>query len=245
VDVGSDYNDLIALKYQKSLIIGIYIAFKCHEGETERTNLERLLQALGSVDLSDDVFIVGDWNIDAVNSGSIYHEDLTKWCDQKGLSISHVGVTRARWVLDRLQESNIDFVVSNNDKFSLSKEHSTLSDHYILKLECFDYKVPPTCKRKIDFFNWRFDNKAARAFLSELLGAMPIMSLDSVEADYWIRACLIKTFRKFVKSRSLTVRNSNDVTSPKIVRLKNFRNKLRKRWSKNQTVMNYVELVRA
>jgi len=41
------------------------------------------------------------------------------------------------------------------------------------------------------------------------------------------------------------IRNSNEVTSPLIVKLKNFRNKLQKKWSKDKTAMNWVNLIRA
>jgi len=65
------------------------------------------------------------------------------------------------------------------------------------------------------------------------------------EIDYRMRASLIMTMGKFTKLRTLTVRNSNEVTSPKIVRLKNFRNRRRKVWLKNKTAENYSTFMRA
>jgi len=50
------------------------------------------------------------------------------------------------------------------------------------------------------------------------------------EFDFGIRASLTKTLIKFARSRKLTVHRQNEVTSVKIVRLKNRTDKLRRRW---------------
>jgi len=62
--------------------------------------------------------------------------------------------------------------------------------------------------------------------------------------DYGIRACLSRTYGKFIKSRELVIRDSHEVTSVKIVRLKNRRNRFRKKWLKEKTASNFVNLVR-
>jgi len=39
------------------------------------------------------------------------------------------------------------------------------------------------------------------------------------------------------------VKNANEVVSPRIVKLRNFRNKLKKKWLAEKTALNYVNLV--
>jgi len=174
-------------------------------------------------------------------------DELFEWCDRKSLVVTNQGVTRSRWVQNTLQESSLDILISNSDNFKLGKEHTTLSDHYIIKLTCRNFKVEVLRhKTYIEVTNWKFDRTIAANFLEKSLQTLPKLTKESVkEFDYGIRASLTKTLIKFARSRKLTVHRQNEVTSVKIVRLKNRRDKLRKKWGKEKTALNYVELVRA
>jgi len=225
--------------------MGFYRGFKCHDGETERSNFWRLLEAFGKADFKQNVYIIGDMNIDMSNTKSKFYDELHEWCDMKSLTISNVGVTRSRWVVDQFQESSLDIAISNTSKFVFEKEHTTLSDHYIMKLTCQDFIRPKKGKSFISVTNWNFDYLEANRYLRELLENMPLMTNYSVhEMDYGIRASLSMTYRKFVRSRELVIRDSHEVTSIKIVRLKNRRNRLRKKWLKSKTAINFVNMVR-
>lgn len=115
--LGSEFDIIIGVKMSNGVIIGIYRAFKCYESESEQNNFERLLDGLNFLNFNEDVTIVGDFNIDISRPKSRFSNNLFEWTDTKGLKISDVGVSRSRCVGDCLQESTIDFVLSNNNKF--------------------------------------------------------------------------------------------------------------------------------
>jgi len=67
--------------------------FKCYEGETERTNFERLLSSLNEISLKKEVYMIGDWNIDLENPNARFFDELNDWCDLKGMIITNNGIT--------------------------------------------------------------------------------------------------------------------------------------------------------
>jgi len=140
----------------------------------------------------------------------------------------------------------LDYVLSNSENFKVTKEYSDLSDHYVITLETYDFKKSKEKNCYINASNWNFNNVEANNYLHRMLGDLPdLTNLSSSEIDYGIRAGLTKTYCKFVKTRRLKIRNSNEVTSVKITRLKNRRDRFKKCWSRNKTAENYVRLVRA
>jgi len=98
-----------------------------------------MCDTLRKIDYTKRVYILGDFNIDMMKTSTPLREDLLEWCDLYGLRMSEIGVTRARWVAGNLQESCLDYILSNDDRFKLEKEMNVQSDHYVLKLSCFGY----------------------------------------------------------------------------------------------------------
>jgi len=246
VSVGSDFDEIISLSYNNTNFVGIYRPFKCYEGETERTNFDRLLRGLSELDLSKQTYIFGDFNIDLGRVDSKFHSEIVQFADSKALNIINLGITRARRVLDVLQESAIDFIITNSSKFKTSKEFCELSDHCVVKTHCFNFDHIIREKKLITITNWNFDLTSAKNFLKSELEALPILSSANVDdVDYWIRACLVKTSVKFVKTRQLVSRNSNEIVSPQIIKLRNWKLRLRKKWLKEKTAVNYVNWIRS
>jgi len=114
--------------------------------------------------------------------------------------VTDTGISRARWVAGSLQESKLDFVVSNDDRFTLEKEFSILSDHYLLKMCCLRYRNVIRERIKITTRNWNFDREKARTILTNYLFTLPIMSGTTVEEiDYKVNLCVdLIRFIRFV-----------------------------------------------
>lgn len=242
--IGSELNDLIALECGNAVIVALYRGFKCWEGETERSNLTRIFEALDQINYEKEVYCIGDFNIDRLKANARFSDDLNEWCDTRMIQCVSPGITRSRWVQNNLQESALDLLLTNSSRFKLEKEFSCFSDHYILKLEVRGFEKGFREKTKISWLNWKFDLSKARLYLEDLLRALPIMS-NVIEFDYGIRASILKTFERFVAEKQFSVKNSNDVVSPKIIKLRNYRNKLKKKWLVEKSAINYVNLVRA
>jgi len=186
-EIGSDFDNIIALNYNNTFLVGIYRPFKCFENESERSNFERFLNSLGELNFKSNTIIVGDFNVDISRNNSRFLPELRDWSDSKGLNIVDVGVSRSRWVADQLQESTIDFMLTNNNKFSLNKEITHLSDHYVIKLEVFTSFPILRIKKYITVRNWNFDLNDACRFLSSQLSTSLTMSLSNInEIDYRI-----------------------------------------------------------
>jgi len=246
LSIGSEFDDVICLSYGGKTIVGLYRGFKCFDQETEKSNFDRLLATLSELNFNSETFIIGDFNIDVSKKSSRFLNELIEWNDSKGLNILDSGTSRARWVDNNLQQSTIDFVLSNTNKLNLSKEFTHLSDHFIIKMNILTFLPIVRNKTWVTLKNWQFDIDKAIGFLSPLLESSLIMSLENVnEIDYRIRACLIRTQKHFVLSRKTCLNNPSQVTSIKIVKIKNWRNKLRKRWLNDRSAINWVNLVRA
>lgn len=244
--LGSEFDNIIAIKHKNLILVGLYRCFKCYENENERSNFERILNGLNNNDTNKDVVIIGDFNINLDNNNARFLNELTEWMDSRGMSVIECGTSRSRWVNNKLQESTLDFIVTNTSKCTLEKEITHLSDHYIMKAEISNYTNVVREKTVIELKKWGFDTEAANNFLVKNLEALPIMScLDVEKTDYWIRACLLRTMNEFVKSKRVVLKNSNQVTSWKIIKLKNWKGYLRKKWLREKTALNWVNFIRA
>jgi len=247
VDLGSEFDELIAIKVGRVTIVGIYRAFKCFAGETENSNFDRLLNSLSKLNFKEQIEIIGDFNINLNNQTSKFNAELRDWVQEHGLQIVDAGISRSRWVGETLQESTIDFALTNIEHVKIKKQFCDMSDHFVLFLEGRSYGPKIKVKTYREFVDWKFDQDRARDYLIGELQSKPIMSSRTsvYNLDYWIRACLIRTMVKFVRSRKITVRCPNEIVSPKIVKIKNWRNSLRKKWLKEKSAQNYVNMVRA
>jgi len=245
VEMFDDRNEIIGLSKGGHLFIGLYRGFKVFDDETECSNWERILADLGKLDFDKKVTIIGDYNIDLSKENSRFQNELKEWSFSKGLSIQEAGITRARLVNNILQQSSLDYVLTNVERLKIEKEFNDLSDHCVLKARFDKSDQVKKIKTRVEITNWNFNIEEANAFLLNELRSQPNMFVNVQEADYQIGACLSKTFSKFVKRRTVMLRDKNEVTSPLIIKLKNYRDRLKKKWSKNKNAENWVNLVRA
>jgi len=63
-------------------------------------------------------------------------------------------------------------LITNSSKFKLEKEFTDLSDHIILKLECFDFEKIVREKTVIQIRNWNFDVDRAAEYFLDLLESL-------------------------------------------------------------------------
>lgn len=115
----------------------------------------------------------------------------------------------------------------------------------MIKISLPNFKRVEKVRKEIEFVNWKFDEVRANEFLQSSLLSKPLMFEKVVETNYQIMASMLETLNKFVKRRTLIIRNSDQVTLPLIQKLKNKKNRLQKVWSKNRNALNWVNFIRA
>jgi len=244
-DLMSEWDDIIVLSSNEATFVGIYRGFKTFESETERSNWERLLHSMSGLNFNKPTFIFGDFNVDLNNPSARFYNELSDWSFERGLEMHNPGITRARLVGGVLQESALDILLTNRPQFKFNKEWSDQSDHFLIKMEFYLYNPVIREKKEITFRYWEFDQEKANSFLVNKLAVLRMSESNVENIEYGIMACLRSTQEEFVKKRTLTVRSSNEVVSPKIIRLKNWRNSLRKKWLREKTAANWVAMIRA
>ena len=132
---------------ERKLVVGAYYReFTGLDGDnTMKGQKERFAQWLQSVNKVEEegkeVLIVGDFNFEA---GKLNKEDgsslaglMTKCCNENGLDQLVKGVTRSRVMKDRIEESSIDHIYSNNKEKvrKIKVMELTTSDHRLIKCE--------------------------------------------------------------------------------------------------------------
>jgi len=229
--VNNHYNDVVVLQHGKKIFAGVYRGFKLFEAETERSNWARLFDELARIDYKNEVYIIGDLNVDIGRHDSRFHSELRDWTDTRGLNIINLGVTRRRKVLNRIQESNLDVILTNSDRFHHCVNFNDLSDHAIITANVMSHTFCEKEASSFTIFDWKFDVDAANKFLLEYFNSSPDLSSDRVsDIDYGIRAGLSITMSRFVRSTEIKIRSPTEVVSIKIKKLKNRKNYLRKKW---------------
>jgi len=247
LDIFVDTNEILGFRLKNKQIVALYRGFKLFEGETESSNWSRIITDLDKLDYKKEIIIIGDFNIDITKPYARFQNELREWTFAKGLSIIDAGITRVRLVNENLQQSCIDFALTNMNNITMEREFNDMSDHCVLKarLSVFDHEARKSQKKEITLTNWNFDLDKARNFLDTQLKSLPAMFVNVEEHNYQIMACILRTLREYVKFRVVKLRGDRDVTSPLIIKLKNHRNKLRKKWSQARNAENYVEMIRA
>jgi len=241
-------NEIIFLKSKNCWVVGCYRPFKTFDNETISSNFNRMLESLKQIPPDSPIIVVGDLNIDPYRDETNLKQSLIEWSDRKGLELIELGITRSRKVAGVLQTSTLDLVFTNIPNLKVENNFCDLSDHCVVNISVTTStnKTNQT-KKRVEWMNWKgFDGILANNYFGELINSTPsIFECHSVdEVDYRIRAGLVKTFDKFVPSRWITVRQG-EVCSPKITRLKNRKNRLRKVWNKNKTLFNWENFVTA
>jgi len=187
-------NELIYLKAGNLVVIGGYRPFKKEVGETDRTNFERMISNMNSVDFRKNVLLIGDLNIDLTKKKSRFASELTEWLDDKGLNVVEVGQTRMRRVLDVIQTSSIDLVATNMPNITVETEFNNSSDHCIMIVDIGNKKVQKTRKTKIEFLDWRnYKKEKAVEYAKSDVEPSMFLNLSTTEMDYRIRAILKDT----------------------------------------------------
>jgi len=87
-ELDNDYYEILVFKNKKTGIVvaGVYHPFKCFEGETVRTNFERLVENLTQIanNSPEGLIMIGDFNVNYENDAScplrlILEEFCTEW----------------------------------------------------------------------------------------------------------------------------------------------------------------------
>jgi len=235
-------NELIFLQKENCIVVGGYRPFKLNEGEKEKSNFDRMMACLDSVDCRKRVIITGDFNID-LEKGRFAKEMLER-ADEKGLEFPDIGVTRVRKVMDQIQKSAIDIVMTNVPELKVSKEFGSLSDHCLLKIgRQKELQIPS--KKEIEYFDWRrYDRQKATEFLKSRIEPLMFDEMNSEEADYQIRASVKDAFNQFLSVSTIKIR-AFEVVSPKIIKLKNLKKRKRKLWLRDGSPEAWVNFMDA
>lgn len=241
----NEFNDALIFQLGNVSVAGIYRGFKLFEGESESSNFLRLIGDLNKLDPNRELVVVGDFNLDQNKKEGILHRELNDWVLEKGLSILKLGITRARLVTGTLQESELDLVITNTIKLKVDREFNAMSDHCVVKTCLPKFKSVDKIRKEIEFVDCNFDVAKANEFLKQSLQSKPIMFEKVEESNYQIMASLQDTLSKFVRRRTLVIRNADQVISPLIQKLKNRKNRLQKVWLKERNAISWVNFIRS
>ncbi len=241
-----DQNELIVLKHDRNVICGIYRPFKCYLGETQTSNLNRLLTSLAGV---TDAFgkrtnklFLGDYNIHLENLSCRMRMALEAWADDGSLTQMVDFKTRSRTVEGKVQSSMIDLVYSNVESLDVSGEFNDLSDHIILSCKG-KRNTNKQIKKKIAYVDWRKYNREdmRTEFLSGFKGInIHIRSPDEINDR--ITSAIISGLNKLAPKRETTIHDGNSVINPVIQNLKNRKIRIYKQFSKIKSVENFNKL---
>ena len=161
-----DFNDIIILECEDKIIAGIYRPFKCHDGESQVTNFERLIQNLRDMVkkyVSKDVTIIGDFNVDygkmheTTDPQKNIAKILNDFTDDSALKQLIKGITRHRLVGykngNKIQTSLLDHLYTTNPqtKLGVYNENMPSSDHNAIGYEFESKKRDMVTKKQHKF----------------------------------------------------------------------------------------------
>jgi exonuclease III len=222
-----DCNDLIVLKQDHTLIVGIYAGFKTEKNETVQTNFERLLKNLKNVcDKSKSIVIGGDFNADPQRNDT-KSKVLDLWQTDCGLEQHVKEFTRSRIVSDVLQTSLIDHVYSKELLIKdLKVLPSEVSDHSLVLVKVPLETPVPIKFQKVIVIDWRkFSEQRMNQVLIDCLDTLtPTASPDVFNRD--LTVVITEAMNKIIPKRVMHVRRDSDIHSYKIEALKKKRDRL-------------------
>jgi len=231
-------NEIIVLRSleKKFLLVGCYRPFKLFQGESLRSNFDRLMLNLELItQTNSDIILVGDLNVNFL-SKSVNHYRLTleEWSDRNMLFQLVDMQTRQRLVADSLQTSLLDVVFTNMNGIGVRLDYSHLSDHQQLTIDlpCTPY---PRGKSTIEFIDWtRYTAHAIRQLFWFHSPGVNIHLKDTNLINNRITTAICQSLNIILPKRSTTIRNSSQVVSPLIITLRNKKSKAYKRWSREK-----------
>lgn len=220
-----DYIIVLQRQVKKFLAVGIYHPFKCFEGESIRSNFQRLLHNLNRIcDSHPDILVFGDFNVPLDNDLRCpLRLLLDSWSEAFDLDQLINTITRTRLVQGYAQTSILDLIFTNLTSILIDSEFSSLSDHVILKM-----KIGPNSNRqsqsyirKVGYLDWRQYNPicARGCFLTKFDG-INIHSRHPESVNEKITTAICLMLNELVPVRSTTLRGLNSVINPRIQNLK-------------------------
>jgi len=232
-------NDIIVLRSleRNFLLVGCYRPFKLFPGETHKLNFDRLMANLKLITQTKlEVVLVGDLNINLLsNNVSYFRATLEAWADDNMLFQLVDTQTRQRMVAENLQTSLLDVVFTSMQCINVRLAFSHLSDHLqiFVSLPC---TPQPHGKETIEFLDWtQYSAHAIRQLFSFHFRGINIYLKDTNLINNRITTAICQSLNVLLPKQRVTLRNSSQVLSPKIITLRNKKSKAFKMWTRIKT----------
>jgi len=167
---------------------------------------------------------------------------LEAWADSSMLFQLVDINTRQRMVSETLQTSLLDVVFTNMLNVNVNLTYSHLSDHsqVSVTLPCIPH---PRGKHTVDFLDWsNYSAHAIRQLFSFHFKGINILIKDPDQINNRITTAICQSLNVLLPKRSVTLRNSAQVLSPKIINLRNKKSKAFKSWTRNKTADTHEKL---
>jgi hypothetical protein len=227
--------DLIALKRDSEVVVGVYVGFKTDPGETVITNFERLLSNLSGIcEKFDNVLIGGDFNADLSRIHCPKSKRLYLWQIENGLDQHVSGVTRIREVSGSIQQSQIDQLFSKAIRVNQVDLHpSEVSDHLIVVSSFTSrHSAPPIFHEKKIVIDWRNFNPNHMCNLIRD-GLKDFKDTDSVEVmNRNLVSAITVAMNKIIPKRVVHTRRSSDLVNYHVEAIKKKRDRMFKSYRK-------------
>jgi hypothetical protein len=123
--------DIIALDISDSRVIGLYRGFKLQDRQTRTSFFANIIKTLPELSRTDQKLLIGgDFNVDLFKRSANLN-DLQNWAINHGLQQLTDKCTWRRVILDKVHESAIDHVYTNEPNIA-NQYLNSVSDHDIL-----------------------------------------------------------------------------------------------------------------
>jgi hypothetical protein len=163
-------NEIIVLKKDAKIIVGVYAGFKTFANESVNSNFDRLLNNLSQIcSKFQKVLVGGDFNVDVDRDHCAKSKNFGLWIAENSLDRLEFGQTRQRIVAGSLQTSAIDHVfVKDVPVQRVRAVSSEASDHSVLVVDLLLDKTPVIRTKKQVVIDWRkFNNDSMMTVLTE------------------------------------------------------------------------------
>jgi len=238
-------NDVIVLKSSKYCIVGFYRPFKCYAGENQRTNFERLLLNLETCASNfQEICITGDININ-FNSTQVcpFRSLFENFLDEHNLDQLVMSNTRSRMVMNVMQSSLLDIVVTNIPFLVVEDTHQHCSDHVILDIASSQHHVHENRRTQVTFNDWRwYAPQTINALFNTAFGGMNIFNTCPEMLNNQLVTAICNCLNILVPKRVVTLPNKNSVTNPTIQNLKNRKSRLFKLYKRTHSDADFQNL---
>jgi len=232
-------NEVIVLKslITNLIVVGCYRPFKLFPGETTLSNFNRLMENFELILNSfTNVVIVGDLNVNMNDQAqNVFKSRLELLAERFMLFQLIEQNTRQRVVAGTLQQSLLDIVYTSVHGLSVDLLYNHKSDHLQLHVS-LPITVRPRGNKTFSFTDWsHYSAHAIRTLYLELFRGINIHVRDPNLINNSITSAICGALNLIVPKRQVTIRNSSQVFSPRIINLRNQKARAFKRWTRLRT----------